>query len=220
LYGRKEFATFRRKPDKWGDGEQEKLRQIHNDFLDLAINSGVTGLVEAIDLREYNALAGIPANKEMFGGTPYYLCYHLAMRRAISAVKELEESDPASSAIVAFVCDGHEAYSEHMKTVHEDFRRADPADSRLIGSFTYDDDKQLIALQAADALVYEVRKDLFEQMEDSAYQERPELSVRRQAFGLVVLPHAGMLPSLPQENVTVKNLVGCAELSLERRRRA
>ena len=36
----------------------------------------------------------------------------------------------------------------------------------------------------------------------------------------VVLPHSGMLPSLPKKNVTVKHLASFAELSLERRRGA
>jgi hypothetical protein len=46
----------------------------------------------------------------------------------------------------------------------------------LIGSLTYDDDKRLIGLQAADALVYEVRKDLLDQMINPNSAERPELA--------------------------------------------
>jgi hypothetical protein len=59
---------------------------------------------------------------------------------------------------VSFVCDEHETHSPKANKAYLRLKNKNPVASKYMASYTYDDDKRLPVLQAADALVYEVRR--------------------------------------------------------------
>jgi hypothetical protein len=112
------------------------------------------GIAVAIDMRDYAALTlNNRGALSKLGETPFYLGYDLAMRQAAKEIRDGGMTD-----VVAFVCDSHETYSKRMLSVHEELQMSNP--DLPIGSLTYAKDIDMCQLQAADLIIYELRKEV------------------------------------------------------------
>lgn len=156
--------------DKWLDLETKWLSQLKDSgidefhghdmtskdrqpFYELIAKSKLAVIVVGVDLRAFNKLATEPANRDAFGGTPYYLAYHLAMLRTTHAVRQLSPQDQST---VSFFCDTHKEFSPYLSEVHRDLQKLDG----LVGGLWNDSPQNLAALQVADAVVGEMRRQI------------------------------------------------------------
>lgn len=151
--------------------QKEMLRNIRRKFLALATNGTLAGLVIGVDMVDFEAVTSEPAVLEKFGATPYYFCYHMAMLTAVEAIK----TELRSKELVAFICDQNQQFSSHLLKVHSEFCDKNPDFRNQIGSLSFDDKRRFIGLQLADTLVYEGRKCLEVEIDNSQTEEREEL---------------------------------------------
>jgi hypothetical protein len=163
--GTGEFAKFVADPKNKTSEERSKLDSISHDFLKL-IGHPVpfdsrhflcvqgTGIVQS-DF--YEVIKDAKA-KLVLGDSPYRLAYDLAMIQCAWAMKELGDGEPSYS--VSFVCDEDEEHSNLAKPAFNNLRDTNPVAAEYIGTFSTEDEKKCLAVQAADAAVYEVRRAL------------------------------------------------------------
>jgi|SRR5215472_2719986 len=159
-HGTGQFAKFVKKPRKPTLSEADKLRSISREFLSTIVkppfdkNYLVIGGVGVVQADFYDIIKD-PKARGILGASPYKLAYDFAMIQGAWAMKELGTGD-----FVAFVCDEHE---EHSPLAPEEFRKLNETNkvaASYMATFSSEDEKDCIALQAADAAVYEIRRAL------------------------------------------------------------
>jgi len=161
-HARKQFnkPPFRtHEKDRLTEEQVRLLQSVRNRFLALATKGNITGLVFAVNMADFNAVASTPDTLDKFGGSPYYFCYHMAMLDAVEAIK----NELRSKELVAFIADRQEDHHLEMLKVHAKWQALPPATNPYrdqIGSLTYNDKRNFVGLQIVDTLVYEVRRSL------------------------------------------------------------
>jgi hypothetical protein len=174
-----EFARgqFDKEPYRTGDSsttakQYDLLRKVRQDFFDVVTRGVVSGLAIGIPLEIFREVANTPERLEKFGGTPYYLCGHMAMLRLLKAEKyEINSKD-----LMAFIFDRQEAFDAEMLKVHAALATPRCEFHAQVGSITFDDKRRFIPLQVADTLAYEARKDLERKLANPNAAERPEFT--------------------------------------------
>jgi hypothetical protein len=163
--GTGEFAKFVVDPKNKTDEERSKLDSISHDFFKL-IGHPVpfdnrnflcvqgTGIVQS-DF--YEVIKDAKA-KAVLGKTPYRLAYDLAIIQCAWAMKQLGDGEPRHS--VSFVCDEDEEHSDLAEPAYKHLMETNPVAAKYMGTFSRADEKKCVALQAADATVYEIRRAL------------------------------------------------------------
>ena len=87
------------------------------------------------------------------GDSPFRLAYDFAMIQCAWAMKELGTGDH-----VAFVCDECEEHSSLAYEAYRKLKEQNTNAARYMGTFSMQDEKKADVLQAADAVVFEVRR--------------------------------------------------------------
>jgi hypothetical protein len=152
--------------------ERDVLDSISLEFLALIVNPCVLDPVHYLTcygvgiLQEdfYEVIKSDYA-RSVLGDSPYRLAYDFAFIQGAWMMKQLGNGWGAS-----FVCDEHEIHSPLAPTAYYKLKETNPEAAQYMLSFSSIDEKECAPVQAADAVVYEVRRAL------NFQSKQPELS--------------------------------------------
>lgn len=169
--GKEQFAKFVAVPGSITVDERKRLDSISHEFCQ------IIGFPVEYDPRNFFALFGVgvgqkdfydvikdPNARAVLGDNPYRLAYELAMVQAAWAMKELGEGEPKHC--VAFVCDEDDEHAETAPIAYRALKKGNPIAAQYMGTYSIADEKGCAPLQAADAVVYEIRKALKYSLKD------------------------------------------------------
>ena len=186
--GTNQFAKFVIDPSDI-PAKRQKLHSLSQEFLNAIVNPPfdkshlfLTG-VGVIQKEFYEAIQDDRA-KAILGDTPYRLAYDLAMVQCAWAMKELGTGDN-----VAFVVDEH---AEHSPQVRQDFdklKTANPIAAKYLGTMSTEDDKTNPAIQAADAVIFEIRRALNLSLGNWKGQLRKQFSTLTDSGAMFLITH-------------------------------
>jgi hypothetical protein len=161
--GRGQFSKFIADPPNITDAERKTLDSISHEFCK------IIGLPVPYDPRNFLALFGVgvvqkdfydviknPDARAVLGDNPWRLAYEMAMVQAAWAMKELGEGEPKHC--VSFVCDEDEEHAETAPLAYRALKKGSPIAAQYMCTFSPADEKRCAPLQAADAVIYEIRK--------------------------------------------------------------
>jgi len=161
--GKGQFAKFVAVPGSITTAERKTLDSISHELCK------IIGFPVEYDSRNFLALFGVgviqsdfydvikdPAARAVLGDNPYRLAYELAMVQAAWTMKELGEGEPKHC--VSFVCDEDQEHAETAPVAYHALKKANPIAAQYMCTFSTTDEKLCAPLQAADAVVYEIRK--------------------------------------------------------------
>jgi hypothetical protein len=155
--GKGEFAKLVRDPKNITPEERGRLTAINQEFIALIPRSDAPLVAFGVGIIQkdfYDIIQDTNA-RAILGDNPYRLAYDFAMIQCAWAMKELSTGDS-----VAFVCDEHEKYSPLALEAYHGLKLNNPVAEKYLGSFSVGDDKECEPLQAADAVVFEIRRAL------------------------------------------------------------
>lgn len=158
--GTGEFSKFVADKDNITPVERERLDSISHEFLKTIVDPNNYG--------NYLILAGVGVVQDDFydvvrdanaaailGNSPYRLAYDFAMIQCAWAMKQLGTGDR-----VSFVCDESEEYSPLAAEAYRNLKTTNPNAAAYMATFSSADEKDCQPLQAADAIVFEIRRAL------------------------------------------------------------
>lgn len=165
--GKQPFQKFVRVEGSPTPEERKRLDQISEQFIKLVLadkNIQCHGIT--IDQKEFYETVKDQAAKDVLTSTPYRLAYDLAMIQCAWMMKSLREDLTKTSAFgtqiknprVSFVCDEHEQHSELAAHAYSGLKRGTAEAEQFMASYSYENEKCVPVLQAADAIVYIVRR--------------------------------------------------------------
>jgi hypothetical protein len=157
------FVAVERHPTP---SEQERLDEISCEFIGLITKEFVVGHGITVVQDDFFEVIKDPIAKSILGDTPYRLAYDLAMIQCAWVMKNLEKNiafgtqpwNKVPRPHVSFVCDEHEKHSPQANDAYLHLKNTNQNAAQYMASYTYADEKQFPVLQAADAIVYEVRR--------------------------------------------------------------
>jgi hypothetical protein len=162
--GKKQFAKFVVDSSNITATERKKLDSISHEFCRIIGNpveyddrNFLSLFGSAVVQKDFYDLIKNPKAKAVLGGSPYRLAYDLAMLQAAWAMKQLEK-DTRRADCVSYICDQDEEHSEIAPVAYLDLVRKNRNAAKYMCSYSMADEKQCAPLQAADAVVYEIRK--------------------------------------------------------------
>ncbi|MGB8476116.1 MAG: hypothetical protein WCE61_18710 [Candidatus Acidiferrum sp.] len=146
--------------------EKRILHEISCEFIRLITSEFVVGHGINVVQDDFYEVTKDPAAKAVLGDTPYKLAYDLAMVQCAWIMKDLERKTAAAiqpwnrvpRPHVSFVCDEHETHSPSASVAYLKLKEGNPEAAQYMASYSYADEKLFPVLQAADAMVYEVRR--------------------------------------------------------------
>jgi hypothetical protein len=158
--GWKQFAKFVKDPTNISPGERKTLTRISLDFIGVITNPS------KFDPQNYLTACGIGILQEDFyevikdvharavlGDSPYRLAYDSAFVASAWLMKQLGKGWG-----VSIVADEHEIHSPLAPEAYRKLKESNPEAAAYLLSLSSMDEKKCIPLQAADAVVYEVRR--------------------------------------------------------------
>ncbi len=154
--GKKQFRKFVNDPENITDSERTTLDGIWSQFLQaMATNPEEHGVVYGVGViqDDFYKVIEDPAAKAILGASPYWFAYQTAMIEAAFGMKKVKTGDH-----VAFICDRDEEHCPLAYDVYLALQKKNPNASRYMGPFGADSDHTCEPLQAADAVVYEIRR--------------------------------------------------------------
>jgi hypothetical protein len=162
--GKKQFAKFVFDSSKITAAERAGLDSISHEFCKIIGNpveydnrNFLSLFGSAVVQKDFYDLIKNPKAKAVLGSNPYRLAYDLAMVQAAWAMKQLEKYTKRTDC-VSYVCDQDEEHSESAPIAYLDLVRRNPKAAKYMCSYSMADEKKCAPLQAADAVVYEIRK--------------------------------------------------------------
>jgi hypothetical protein len=185
--GQFDKPPFRTEPNSLTFEQNEMLRQVRDRFLDVATGNDRAGIVLGVDMRVFQAIACTPEILDKFGNTPYYVCAHFAMIKAVKMIQD----ELRSKELVAFISDKQDQFSSTMLRVHDDLIAKNPNVGKQFGSLAFQDKKAFKPLQAADSLVYEGRRYIEADLFNSGSLERKELQKWKESHTLAFVGTLG-----------------------------
>jgi hypothetical protein len=180
--GKGQFAHYVVDPKKIMAEERAKLDGISHEFCRLIGNPvkfddraffALYGT--AIVQKDFYDLIKQSKAKAILGETPYRLGYDLAMIQAAWAIKHLDKR--RSKHGVSFVCDEVEEHADTAPMAFLELKRKNREAAQYMGTFSMADEKRCAPLQAADAVIYEVRKVLKYQFKDWETRLREQFQI-------------------------------------------
>jgi hypothetical protein len=168
--GRGEFAKFVAVPGSPSPTEHQELDEISHEFLSLIPKEEYI-LAHGIGVLQkdfYEVIKDTNA-RAILGNSPYRLAYDLAMVQCAWTMRQLEENikrskeklmtiGPSYREHVCFVCDEDEEHSPLANEAYRNLKLTNPNAAQYMAAFSSADDKENPVLQAADAVVFEIRR--------------------------------------------------------------
>ena len=161
--GTGEFRDYVANPKKITDKERQKLDAISHEFCQLIGNPiehddrpflCVFGV--AVVQRDFYGLIKNPEARAVLGPSPYRLAYDLAMIQAAWVMKQFCKGK--RNHCVSYICDQDEEHSALAPSAYRDLVKKNPQAARYMCSYSMEDEKTCSPVQAADAVIYEIRK--------------------------------------------------------------
>jgi hypothetical protein len=153
------FERFVTDPNNITPMERQRLHSISLEFLNAIVTMPfekssylIAAGVGVVQNDFYDVIEDKTA-RAVLGDSPYRLAYDLAMIQAAWAMKELGTGDS-----VSFTCDECEAHSSLAKDEYLRLKGTNPAAASYMGTYSSEDEKRCLPLQAADAVIYEIRR--------------------------------------------------------------
>jgi hypothetical protein len=160
--GWKEFSKFVIDSKKITPSERALLDSISLDFIELITTpvpfdptNYLTCYGVGIMQEDFYEVIKDPCARAVLGDNPYRLAYDFAFIECAWLMKQLGKGWSAS-----FVCDEHEVYSPLASEAYRSLRETNPQAAEHMLSFSSADEKLSAPVQAADAVVYEIRRAL------------------------------------------------------------
>lgn len=160
--GWKQFKKLVKDPRNISPAERVTLDGISLEFINAITNPS------SFDPQHYLTACGIGVLQEDFyevikdpkalavlGDNPYRLAYDLSFVASAWLMKQLGEGWG-----VSIVCDEHEIYSPLAPEAYRNLKATNPEAAEYLLPFSTIDEKKCAPVQAADAVVYEVRRAL------------------------------------------------------------
>ncbi len=160
--GWRQFQKFVKDSKNITPDERSVLDSISLDFISLIINP------VALDPKSYLACWGVGVKQDDFyevikddhscavlGRDPYRLAYDFAFIEGAWIMKEMGEEWS-----VHYICDEHEKYSPLAPEAYRSLKKKNPNAAHRMLSFSSIDEKNCAPVQAADAVIYEIRRAL------------------------------------------------------------
>ncbi|MGB6429221.1 MAG: DUF3800 domain-containing protein [Candidatus Acidiferrales bacterium] len=161
----KKFVKVERHPTR---EEAKTLNAISMEFIDLILRYKIIGHGISVLQKDFYEVIKEPVAKDVFGGSPYRIGYDLAMIQCAWIMKHLERLlkeeekirpwNHVSKPDVCFFCDEHEEHSILGREAYLNLRKTNEEAAQYMATWDYGEDKVYPVLQAADAIVYEVRR--------------------------------------------------------------
>jgi hypothetical protein len=159
----RKFVTKYRSPTP---EEKTALDKISCEFISLITQEFVVGHGINVVQDDFYEVIRSQTAKQILGDTPFKLGYDLAMIQCAWIMKDLERElskatqpwNKVKRPHVSFVCDANEAHSPLANAAYLKLKQGNPEAAQYMASYTYSDEKLFPVLQAADAVVYEVRR--------------------------------------------------------------
>lgn len=135
---------------------RDKCDEFRKDLIDIANRHTLGGFGGLVIVEEYDSI--LPENIKCKRGYkhPYHFCFHILIDILLPEVEKLGR--PAGEQI-AFVFDQQQQFADGAKELFENIKSLRDRHN-LLGSLTFGSSKQHLPLQAADLLVYTVRREL------------------------------------------------------------
>jgi len=184
--GKGEFAKFVQDPKNITPEERSRLDAISHEFLALIPQVGYlivfgVGIVQ----KDFYDIIQDPNAQTILGRDPYRLAYDFAMIQCAWAMSELNTGDA-----VAFVSDEHEKHSPLASEAYRALKLHNHVAERYLGSFSVSDDRKCEPLQAADAVVFEIRKALRLSLKEAQGTLRRQFNILSDTRKVFVIQYA------------------------------
>jgi hypothetical protein len=178
-----EFAQYRDDPKNLKSDlkphERNKLRDAKTQFVDVICKhtDELHGVGAVTSIEDFNRITSENVTARLlYMENPYYVCLQGALITATVPMAKANASRPKHDQLYfAPVFDSHEQYSEIARIAYRKFRAKNPISSTVLLPVRYEDDKTTPALQVADMLAYEVRKELTKQIKSPERDTRTPL---------------------------------------------
>jgi hypothetical protein len=157
--GKGPFRHLVADPDNLTPIEQHKLESISMEFTRAFVempwepNSGLIANGVGVVQDDFYEVINDGYARSVLGDSPYRLAYDFAMIQAAWSMKELGTGDH-----IAFICDECEQYSPLAYEAYRNLQGTNPNAAKYMGSYSSKDEKKCDPLQAADAVVFEIRR--------------------------------------------------------------
>jgi hypothetical protein len=180
--GKKEFAKFVANPGHITAAERAKLDSISHEFCRLIGNpvkydprNYLCVMGVAVRQKDFYALGKDPKARAILGASPNRLAYDLAMVQGAWAMKTLGSGKPDHCC--SYICDEDEEHKDEAPKAYGNLKKANPEAAKYMSTFSTEDEKTCVPLQAADAAVYEIRKALKFSVKDFETRLRQQFSI-------------------------------------------
>lgn len=193
--GKGQFEKFVSDPKNITTAERLRLDSISHEFLRL-----ITKPVP-FDPKHYLCVHGVGVvHKDFYdvikdknarailGDSPYRLAYDFAMIQCAWAMKEL--GDGGTGYGVSFVCDEDEEHSPLASEAYRNLKKTNPNAAEYMGTFSSIDEKKCTPVQAADAVVYEIRRALNLALKQWPGQLRKQFDLLADASAMFLITHS------------------------------
>ncbi len=154
-----QFSKFVKDPQNITPGERDRLDSISHEFIGLIAKEYVVGHGIGVIQKDFYQVISDNRACQVLGNSPYRLAYDLAMVQCAWVMKELEKSLHERE-YVSFVCDECEQYSYLSGEAYRNLKNNNPNAEAYMGIYSTKDDKRSGVMQAADAVVFEIRRAL------------------------------------------------------------
>ena len=156
--GTKQFSKFVADPDDIQPTERDRLDSISFEFLNAIVNpqfveKNIILFGVGIAQDDFYSLIQDANARAILGTSPYRLAYDLAIIACAAAMKKIGTGDR-----VSFVCDENEQYSPLAQEAYASLKSTNPQAEAYMASYSSVDEKDCAPVQAADAVVYEIRR--------------------------------------------------------------
>ena len=189
--GTGEFSKFVSDAQNITPEEKEGLDSLSREFLNAIVEMPfeptsylVAAGVGVVQEDFYEIIKDANA-KAILGENPFRLAYDLAMIQCAWAMKELGTGDN-----VAFVCDECEQYSTLAHDAYRGLKASNPGAAEYMGTYSSKDEKKCAPLQAADAVVFEIRRALNLALGQWPGQLRKQFNMMADSKTMFLITHA------------------------------
>lgn len=199
--GKGEFRKYVRVEGSPTPEEKQVVSAISEQFIRLILSEQVVGHGITINQSEFYTAIKDPAFKVILHDSPYRLAYDLAMIQCAWMMKTLQKDLIETSLFgtrtknphVSFVCDEHEEHSPLANVAYRELKQSNPEAEQYMASYSYADEKKLPVLQAADAIVYIVRRSSKVGLGLWPGDFPPEFKLLEQGHRMGLIQHAGKI---------------------------
>lgn len=149
----KEFKKFAVNSKTITTAERDRLDSIWNEFLNLIVELQVAAYGFGVVQNDFYEVIKDHDAKAILGPSPFWFSCQAAI-----ILSALEMKTGKTGQTVAVVYDKDQEHSADAQAVYCGVKKKNPESAQYLGSFTHADDIGCPPLQAADAIVYEIRQ--------------------------------------------------------------